>query len=188
MKAYKYNIAIVGLLCLVVIVAGISAPLTASIQEDSVVRVDNVLIEVERDGTVFYSETVHNLVTTIGKEYIEQSLRNQTYILYEGVPVNISLSDDGSAPAVGWTQIPSEITTGGLERAYGTYANVGDGQWTISHEFTASVTHTNVNTSGLNWKLGNTDDCLFAANNFTNVTLISGDKITLTWSLTASGV
>lgn len=188
MKAYKFNIAIVGLLCLMMIVAGTSAPLTASVQDESMIQIDNVLVEVERDGEIFYTCSTHNIVTNIGDEYHEQALTNLTYTSFEGVPIYVSVSNTTDALSTAWTQIPDEITTGGLARVEGTYTSLGIGYWKISHEFTASANHTAVQTMGLNWKTGDTDNCLFATGNFTAVDLegTSGDKITITWTGTAT--
>ena len=52
----------------------------------------------------------------------------------------IGLSNDPSAPNAGWTEIPGEITTGGMGRALGVYTPTGDGVWEI--EFVYSPTET----------------------------------------------
>lgn len=91
-----------------------------------------------------------------------------------------SLPGDGS-----WTQIPNEIVANGLERAAGTYASVGVGSWTISYQFTASATHTDVQLTGLQWASSG-DNNLVGADTFTPVSLEDGDKLTVTWTITVS--
>lgn len=122
------------------------------------------------------------VLTTIGKNWIEDQLGDSP----SADPAKwISLSTSSSSPSASWTQIPSEITTGGLARAAGTYSSTGDGQWTISYQFTASATHTDVQLTGLQWASSG-DGNLLCADTFTPVTLNSGDKITITWTVTVS--
>lgn len=53
----------------------------------------------------------------------------------------IALSNDPSAPSSAWTEIPGEITTGGMGRSVGVYdPTPGDGVWEI--EFVFSPTET----------------------------------------------
>jgi len=122
------------------------------------------------------------VLTTIGKNWIEDQLGDSP-----GTdPAKwISVSTSTSTPLASWTQIPTEITTGGLARAAGTYASTGDGQWTESYQFTASATHTDVQLTGLQWAASGNNN-LLGADTFTPVTLNSGDKLTVTWTVTAS--
>lgn len=138
--------------------------------------------KIERlDGSIEYQYHA-GVITTIGKNWIEDQLGDSP-----GTdPAKwISLSSDTGSPAVGWTQIPSEIASGGLERASGTYASTGDGQWTIEHQFTASATHTDVQLTGLQWASSG-DGNLFGADTFTPVTLNSGEKLTVTATVTVT--
>lgn len=173
------------ILCAITMVTSLSmfalSQVVVNVDETPTIDV-NVNIAVERNGDIIYSESVHNLIADTGEEYVEQALTNSTYVSVEGIPEFISLSTSSSALDGAWTQIPDEITTGGLARAQGTITDLGNGTWKVVHEFQASATHTDVQTSGLNWKTGDTDNCLFAANNFTVVSLISGDNITVTWT------
>jgi len=97
----------------------------------------------------------------------------------------ISLSTNDTSPATGWTEIIDEIVADGLERASGDYALTDVGEWTISHEFTASGTHTDVQLTGLQFAASG-DGNLLGADTFTPVTLTSGDKLTVTWTVTVS--
>lgn len=125
-------------------------------------------------------------LTTIGKNYIEGKLGNSTYDDNTAFADDISVSSDTGSPSAAWTQIPVEITTGGLARASGAYASTGDGVWTISYQFTATTTHTAVQLTGLQWKLTPADNNLLGADTFTPVTLNDQDKLTVTWTITVS--
>ena len=129
----------------------------------------------------FYHYESSNLIVNIGKDWIEDQLGDSPAT----DPAKwISLSTDVSAPAVGWTQIPTEIAAGGLARAVGTYSSTGVGAWEIEATFTASATHTDVQLTGLQWVVtAGSDNNLMAANTFTTVTLTSGDALTVTWQL-----
>jgi len=91
----------------------------------------------------------------------------------------IALSCNSGSPAAGWTSIPEEITTGGLERAAGTYSGDGTGVCKLEHQFTASATHIDVQLMGLLDAVaaGN----LYFAATITPATLISGDQLTAKW-------
>jgi len=121
-------------------------------------------------------------LTTIGKNWIEDQLGDSPST-DPAKWISLSLSTD--SPAAGWTQIPTEIVAGGLTRAAGTYASTGDGVWTEEYQFTASATHTDVQLTGLQWAVSG-DNNLLGADTFTPVTLTSGDKLTVTWTITVT--
>lgn len=138
----------------------------------------------EATGTydLFYREESSNLIVDIGLDWIEDQLGDSP----AGDPAKwISLSSDTGSPAAGWTQIPSEITTGGLARAAGTYSNQGVGVWDIANTFTATAAHTDVQLTGLQYASSG-DGNLMAANTFTPVSLAIDDALTITWTLTLS--
>lgn len=128
------------------------------------------------NGTHLDLGTHAGVLTTIGKNWIEDQLGDSP----STDPAKwISLSTNTSTPLASWTQIPTEIATGGLERASSTYTSTGDGVWTISHQFTASATHTAVQLCGFQYAVSG-DGNLMWADTFTPVTLNSGDKLTVT--------
>jgi len=145
----------------------------------------NVLVE-HADGTVEGPFHHAGTLTNTGKEYIEGKLGNNAFANNTAFAEYITLSTDTSSPSATWINIPSEITTGGLARAQGTYTSTGTGQWKIEKQFTASATHTNVQLTGLNWASGASSGSLMCADTFTAVTLNSGDKITVTWMVSVS--
>ena len=133
----------------------------------------------------FYHHESENLLVTIGKDWIEDQLGDSP-----GTdPAKwISLSTDTTSPVVGWTQIISEIASGGLTRAAGTYSSTDFGAWEIEATFNATATHTAVQLTGLQWSVtASSDNNLMAANTFAAVTLNDGDALTVTWQLSVAG-
>jgi len=123
------------------------------------------------------------VLTTIGKNWCEDQLGDSP----STNPAKwISLSTSASSPSAAWTQIPTEITTGGLERVAGAYASTGDGVWTISFQFTATATHTAVQLVGFQWAITPLDGTLMWADTINPATLNSGDKLTITGTSTVS--
>jgi hypothetical protein len=159
-------------------------------QRDATLSIDistysfHVTTEIQRAGedeSTFWSHHA-GVLTNIGADWIEDQLGDSP----STQPADyISLSTDATSPVATWTQIISEIASGGLSRAQGTYASTGTGQWTISYQWTASATHTNVQLTGLQYGSSG-DNNLLAADTFTPVTLNSGDKLTVTWTITVS--
>ncbi len=144
----------------------------------------------EATGTYihFYHDESSNLVVDIGLEWIEDQLGDSASATTDTARY-ISLSEDTGTPAVGWTQIPAEITTNGLDRQTGTFdGTIGVGQWEIENTFTAGASFTAVQLTGLQWSdTDASDNNLMAANTFISpVSLSSGDTLKVTWTLTLS--
>lgn len=138
----------------------------------------------EPDGTTSILWTQHaGVATTIGLNWIEDQLWDSP----STTPAQyISLSTSASSPSSAWTQIPTEIADGnGLARAIGSYTSTGDGSCTVAKQFTASGTYTSVQLSGLQYGSSG-DNNLLTSDTFTPVTLGSGDKLTITWTLSIS--
>ena len=96
----------------------------------------------------------------------------------------IGVSNDATAPSVEWTEIPTEITTGGMGRAVATYTNDGTGQWNMTVTFSPTASGS-CQLAGLYWSLAGTT--LFCADQFTQVNYENGDSLQLRFSLTLSG-
>jgi hypothetical protein len=133
----------------------------------------------------FYHDEGSNVITTIGKNFIEEHL-GIGGATYDDPAKWISLSNDGDA-AAGLTQLTAELdNTNGMGRTEGAYASAGDGIWTISKTFTATGDVT-VQTTGLQWLVtAQSDNNLMAVNDFASVTLAADDSLTVTWTLTLS--
>mgnify|MGYP000260911547 CR=1 FL=1 len=142
-----------------------------------------VQVKVVRDGQVIYYHEGHNLITKMGKDIIAKQL-GSTSPNTNGANY-IGLSTSSSSPDADWTSIPDEITSGGLERAQGLYSHTnGTNTYQIQKTFTASASFTGVQLAGL--YVTQTGNTLFAANTFSPVNLISGDQLTVTWTITIS--
>ena len=125
----------------------------------------------------------HNLLTTDGRDFFHAQVYTNLTAGTRGANF-IALTTDSTGAAAGDTTLPSEITTGGLERAVATtLTHVDDSNvTTLVKTFTASATHTAVQMSGtFNAASGAT---LAHEAVFTSVTLVSSDTLQVTWTLT----
>lgn len=160
---------------------------------DSVGPHGYVTVSVIRDGQEVYHHEDHNLITNAGKDFISAQIGSTSP---GGNGANfIALSTTAVTPAAGDTALAGEITTGGLSRGTaGTYAHTnGQSTFTVSKTFTASATHTNVQSAGLFTAAvtgtpgaGGDDGTMMAENTFTSVTLQNNDQLTITWTITLS--
>jgi len=140
-----------------------------------------VKVQVVREGNVIYFSENHNLITTAGKDYISAQIGSTSPA---GNGANyIGLSLDSQAPSASDTALAGEIATGGLARALGTYSHTaGQNTFTVTKQFTASGTFTGVQKAGL--FTASTAGTMMAENTFSSVNLVSGDQITITWTIT----
>ncbi|MEM3386904.1 MAG: hypothetical protein QXN08_04445 [Nitrososphaerales archaeon] len=142
-----------------------------------------VQVKVVRDGQVIYYHEGHNVITNAGKDGIAKQIGSTSP--HTNGANWIALSTNNGTPDATWTSIPDEITSGGLERAQGTYSHTnGTNTFQVQKTFTATATHTGVRMAGLFF--GPNGGTLLAANTFSSVNLISGDQLTVTWTITIS--
>jgi len=125
-----------------------------------------------------------NLITDIGKEFVEDQLTNpQT----ANTTKYISLSNTSTSPSASWTKLPDEFTSLGLSRAECTIMDMGTGQFNCTHTFTATGSANNVNVAGLNWNgASDSEGNLFAAATFTSTNLEANDMISVIWIIQIS--
>lgn len=145
----------------------------------------DLLVEHYRNGELIGESYGAGTLTTWGKNWIEQELsgtNNATQsLLYLGD------SNSASAPDAGWTALPSEITSNGLERQLGTYTSTGDGTWNVTK--TKSVTGTQ---STQLWGLyaaayaDDTNTLVAADSTPDQKNCVAGDTLTETWQITVS--
>lgn len=193
MKTKKKFIGLsIGLVCIGILVGAFALySIQWSFRRNATLNFDvgtlsmHVTTYVQRVGEepVFWSYHDGQLMT-IGKNWIEDQLGDSP----STDPAKwISVSSNSTSPTghPEWTQIPNEIVGSGLTRAAGTYQSTGDGVWTISHQFTANATSTDVQLTGLQWAVSG-DNNLLGADTFTPVTLNDGDKLTVTWTITVT--
>jgi hypothetical protein len=137
---------------------------------------------VKRAGTTEFVlvDSNPNIVVTNGLKALRNHLGFANFT-YTGTnkTIAISLSSNATSPDASWTIIPSEITTGGLDRVAASSVTVkNETCYNCTHTFTASATLTNVQLSGLSWSdVDSEDNVLFAANQFTATTLYANDQL-----------
>lgn len=138
-------------------------------------------VGIYKNGEPVYSG--HNLFTNLGKEWVKQSINGTG----PGTNQNatwIALSTNGAPVLATDKVLTGEISTNGLTRAYGTYEEIGTGQFNITKTFTATGSFTSVNQSSLNWNASGAS--MIAALNFTSVNLENNDNLTIEWGITLS--
>lgn len=191
-----------------VLLLGVLAPGTAlfgaqKATTDSVGPRGYVVVEAKHpDGTVFYRNEDHNVITTVGKDFIAGQIGNTTGISTNGANF-IGLSTDTKAADASDKCISTtnggttsaELTANGLGRAQGTFAHTtGQNTYTVTKTFTAATAGTNnVQKAGLFTATANGDTCagsndgtMMAENIFTPVSLAVNDQLTITWTITLS--
>jgi len=133
------------------------------------------------NGVVLATGDHAGVLTTIGLNWIEDQLGDSPSTT---PAISISLSNDGGSPALGWTQLPSEIASNGLTRADGTYASTGDGVWTVDKTFTFTGTQS-AQLVGLHWvATPSSDNNLLCADQMLAVSGGNGDTLDATWTIT----
>lgn len=128
-------------------------------------------------------ENKHNLLTNNGRDWMHAQVYTNTSAGTRGSGYIAVSANTGGADA-SHTAVAGEISTNGLQRAdAATKTHTGGTNTsTIEHTFTASGTHTDVQLAGLfNASSGVT---LSHENTFTAASLISGDTLKVTWTLT----
>ena len=165
--------------------ASVEATFGSAIKDNAVVKgfVTIIKNEGKKDEQII-CKNKPNLLTNGGRDYfIAQTYTNTSA---GGVGCNfIALTTDSSGADATDTTLPSEIETGGLERALATTISHSSGtnSTTLNKIFTSSATHTSVQMSGTFNQLavGGTlaHEAVFVA-----VTLASSDTLSITWTLT----
>ncbi|MGD0008754.1 MAG: hypothetical protein ABSE93_09450 [Terriglobia bacterium] len=130
------------------------------------------------DGTVFLDYWGHNLRTNAGINWQYGQMAGGT----AAVCTYIALSNSGATPAATDTALASEITTNGLARALATAAHTSNAtSYTLAYTFTATGTQAAQNAGMLNASSSGT---LCFENTFTQASLVSGDTLAVTWTIT----
>lgn len=133
-----------------------------------------------KDGELLAMGESTNLRTTVGADWQADVMGNSTQ------PASarwIGLTTNASAASAASTTLTSEIASGGLTRAVGTYAHTAStSSYTITVTFTASATHTAVHRAGL-FNAISSGTLVFETVLSSDVTLVSGDTLTITWTV-----
>jgi len=134
-------------------------------------------------GELLSSETVYNLITTVGRDF----LHNQTYGTSPAANgLNyIALSNDTLTETNASTVLSTEIAANGLARAQGTVSHTaGQTTTTVSKTFTCTTTSQAAQKAALfTASSSGTMNHVLA---FTQRTLQVGDTLTITFTLTVS--
>jgi len=143
----------------------------------------HIWVEHWRNGELLSTDHHEGVLTTIGKNWIEDQLGDSPAT----DPAKwISCSNDATPPDAAWTQLPSEINANGLTRAAGTYVSTGDGTWNISNTFSITGTQS-VQLYGLQWvSTPVSDGNLLCADTSTQKNCSNGDTLKVTWMISVS--
>jgi hypothetical protein len=128
----------------------------------------------------------HNLLTNGGRDQMHSQVYNETNATNtERGGGYIAVTTDTAAASASDTTLASEITTGGLGRADATTNThtTGTNTTTLAKTFTASATHTAVHKSGT-FDASSAGILYHEAVFGSDATLVSGDTLTVTWTLT----
>lgn len=133
-------------------------------------------------STVFNSQDVHNLVTLAGFDLISSAVSNTSA---QPAACNyIAVTNTAITPANTDTTLSGEIASNGLTRSQGTYAHTnGQQTYTVSKVFTATGTQASQATGLFN--ASSAGSMCYEAT-YTQVTVNSGDTLTVTWTVTLS--
>lgn len=182
MSKYKVqNHAIAALSCLLILSLALSTYPIPQYYDLAPSFHFDVYVSIKKAGSTLWVPLVvkkHNVVTNIGLDKIELELGDAGTTDEANY---ISLTESATSPSASWTILPSEIASGGLTRALGTYDSTGTGAWRIQKTFTASASFT-VRTAGLNWASSGDNNLLAAVAFGTVATLASGDTLNVTWT------
>ena len=129
------------------------------------------------DGTIFLDVTGHNLRTNAGINWQYGQMAGGT----AAVCTYIALTNTAITPAATDTSLSGEITTNGLARALGTPTHTSNAtSFTLANTFTATGTQAAQAAAILNASSSGT---MCFENTFTQASLVSGDTLTVTWTI-----
>ena len=148
---------------------------------DSLVMKGYVIVSVVRDSKEIYHYEDHNLITDAGKDFISAQIGSASASA-NGANY-IALSSDSTAPAATDTVLAGEISGNGLDRSQGSYSHtLGTNTVTVTEVFSATGAANNIQKAGL--FTAASGGTMLAENTFSSVNLISGDQLTITWTIT----
>ncbi len=131
----------------------------------------------------------HNMLYDTGKDLIKTQLGNAASATGEADQINLCNATGGAAktgcgiPTSTGSETYNEFANCGMGKQTGTYSSMETGNWSIWYTFTSTCDNILVNATRLNQTTGGLG---FAGNNFTLVTLMSGDSLTINWTMSTS--
>lgn len=177
------SIAVSGALMLALVLPGAAllGTTTMTAPEDSIGPHGYVVVSAKHaDGSEFYHEESHNVITNAGKDFISAQVGGAGGT---ATAQWIGISNDTGVISASHTTLTGEYTTTGLSRAQGTYAHTaGQNTFKITNTFTSTGTANGLVKAGL--FTAASSGTMLAENNFTSVSLSNGDQLTITWTIT----
>lgn len=132
-------------------------------------------------GEVLGEETVENLITNAGRDFLHSQGYNSSGLGANGLNY-IALSNDTVGETAASTTLSNEIAANGLTRAQGTYAHTtGTNTTTIDKTFTASGTQSCQKAALFTASSAGTMNHVLG---FTQRSLASGDTLQITYTIT----
>jgi hypothetical protein len=140
-------------------------------------------VVVRKDGRIEDIGISENLRTNAGTDWLADVMGKTT----QPAPAQwIALTANTGAPAAGDTVLTGELSTNGMARAQGVYAHTnGTSTYTITVTFTATGTSSAIHKAGL-FNASSAGTLVFETNLSADVSLVSGDTLTVTWTVTLS--
>lgn len=143
-------------------------------------------IEHRRNGKLLSLEYGAGQLTTIGQDWLEQQISGTINASEQAL--YLADSNDASAPSAAWTELPTEITSNGLERQTGAYTSTGVGTWNVTKQKAVTGTQS-TQLWGIHWKTyaDAPDNNLLAADSGpSQKNCVDGDTLTETWQITVT--
>jgi hypothetical protein len=132
------------------------------------------------DGSVEDLGIAENLRTTVGADWQAGVMGSSSQ---PASAQYIALTTNATAPAAGDTTLTSEINSGGLARAIGTYSHTnGTSSYKITKVFTATASHTAVAKAGL-FNASSSGTMVFETLLASTATLAIDDTLTIEWTV-----
>lgn len=134
-----------------------------------------------RDGEVLHRQTVKNVITTVGRDFLHTQGYKETGLGSVGL-CYIGLSNDTVSETSASTTLSNEIAANGLTRAIGTFAHTtGTNTSTITKTFTASGSQSAQKAALFTASSGGTMNHVLA---FTQRALVTNDTLAVTFTIT----
>ena len=140
----------------------------------------SVTVKLWRNGELIVEYTTHNVITTRGSK----NIRN---ILGWNNVTNLNATDDIS---LGYeivsktlTKLTTEITGSGLVRTSGTATSVNDTAYQTTNTWSSITAPETINATGLHYDpTSDSDNNMIAVASITEVSVIAGDSLQVTWT------
>lgn len=146
----------------------------------------NVVQPIAKFSHHVLAKDIHNLLTNGGRDQMHSQVYNETNAANtEAGSSFIAVSSGTTNETASSTTLETEIASGGLSRADATTNThtAGTNTTTLAKTFTASATHTAVHKSAT-FNASSSGTMTHVANFSSDATLVSGDTLTVTWTLT----